>query len=359
MLNKEVKQALIDSGFLREPGAYGVVDGQFGSTGKGLAVGVLAEVFSDRMIDVTTSAGPNSGHTSYFGDEPHVLTQLPTFAVQRALRSPTRAVTAVMNAGSVIVPEKLIEEVSRYPNLQVVVHPAAAIVTQDALTVERTLKDSIGSTGKGTGAALSMKILRQPGAIAHHNTKKLRHAQISVIPTSYLGEVHVPILVEVSQGYSLGINQGFYPFCTSRECTIGQGLIDAEIHPQHYRDCMMVVRSYPIRVGGNSGPGYDDQKEIGWGDLGVTPERTTVTNKERRVFTWSDQQYRAALRANRPGIVFVNFLNYFKSEGDWRGFVGTKVERVYKEVMGRSPKAILLGFGPRNEDIRVWDGIPF
>lgn len=359
MLNSEVVEELKGTCFFKENRAYGVVDGQFGSTGKGLAVGALAEVYGDRAINVTTSAGPNSGHTSYFGSEPHVLTQLPTFAVQKALRHPTRTVTATMNAGSVVVPSKLIEEVERYPNLKVLVHPAAAIVTEQAKEIEAELKKSIGSTGKGTGGALALKALRQNGAVAWQAREVLKHAQITVTAPNPNTADTMPSLIEVSQGFSLGINQGFFPYCTSRECTVLQGLSDAEIHPNNYGGCMMVVRTYPIRVGGNSGPGYPDQEEITWADLGVKPERTTVTNKERRVFTWSPLQYWAALEANRPEIVFVNFVNYLKNENEWRDFMYYNVYKPYEEVLNRDPELILMGFGPKNEDIRVYDGVPF
>lgn len=359
MLDQEVAKKLKKTSFFKGNKAYGVVDGQFGSTGKGLAVGMLAEVYGDRSIHITTSAGPNSGHTSYFNDEPHVLTQLPTFAVQKALRHPTRLVTATMNAGSVIVPSKLIEEVERYPNLRIVVHPAAAIVTEQAQDIEASLKKSIGSTGKGTGGALALKVLRQAGSIAWHTKKSLRHAQITInAPSPHVSNM-MPTLVEVSQGFSLGINQGFFPYCTSRECTVLQGLADAEIHPRGYGGCMMIVRTYPIRVGGNSGPGYPDQEEITWDELGVTPERTTVTNKERRVFTWSDTQYKAALMANKPEIVFVNFVNYMKSLSEQRDFMFNKVYQPYKETLSKEPELILMGFGPKNEDIMIFDGAPF
>jgi hypothetical protein len=127
---------------------------------------------------------------------------------------------------------------------------------------------------------------------------------------------------------------------------------------------MMVVRTYPIRVGGNSGPGYGDQYEIEWADIGVEPEITTVTKKERRVFTWSDAQYRQALVANQPDIVFLNFCNYLSP--DWasgndsaaRMFAHNKVLKPYWDTLHKQP-LILLGYGPKNENIQVFDGVPF
>ena len=57
------------------------------SPGKGLLASWLAERAVAENIPfngVITSAGPNSGHTSYFGDQKIVLKQLPTFAVPPA-----------------------------------------------------------------------------------------------------------------------------------------------------------------------------------------------------------------------------------------------------------------------------------
>jgi len=55
--------------------------------------------------------------------------------------------------------------------------------------------------------------------------------------------------MEVSQGFSLGINSEFYPKVTSRECTVMQGLADARIAPSKLAKTYMAIRTYPIRVG--------------------------------------------------------------------------------------------------------------
>ena len=70
---------------LQKKGAHVLVDGQFGSTGKGLLASYLAEKAWDEGIDfdiVVTSAGPNSGHTFYHKGEKIVLKMLPSFAVK-------------------------------------------------------------------------------------------------------------------------------------------------------------------------------------------------------------------------------------------------------------------------------------
>jgi adenylosuccinate synthase len=60
-------------------------------------------------------------------------------------------------------------------------------------------------------------------------------------------------------------------------------------------DVWVVARTYPIRVSGNSGP---LSNETSWEKLGFEPERTTVTNKIRRVGEWDSEIVREAVRAN-------------------------------------------------------------
>lgn len=348
-VSKEVCSALNRQGWFHNPGAWVLVDGQFGSTGKGLASSVLAECFGEAVDYVSSNAGPNSGHTSYVGDEKVVLQQLPTYSV--VAKKLGGHVPCYLNAGAVIDLPRLMSEISQHDMFNLAkVNPFAALVSEDDRQAEGVLlKDAIGSTGKGTGGALAQKVMRNPSAIAASDVG---------VPDQYLSSMAAldnrkKVFVEVSQGFSLGINEGFYPFCTSRQCDVAQALADAQIHPSRYQECMMVVRTYPIRVGGNSGPGYPDQRELPWEQFPVPPERTTVTNKVRRIFTWSDQQFRYAVRRNRPGFLFVNFLNYLQDKEDVKGFILRHVVTPYVEELGTVPQVILGGYGARNGDVAL------
>tara|TARA_Y100000310_G_scaffold324866_1_gene387321 strand:+ start:10837 stop:11907 length:1071 start_codon:yes stop_codon:yes gene_type:complete len=341
---------LVKSKFLGKPGAWVLVDGQFGSTGKGLAASVLAQHLWDKPSFVTSNAGPNSGHTFYYGSERVVLQQLPSFAVaaQRWGKSPP----VFMNAGAIIDPERFEQECREYfpgDPFRVWLHSSAAIVDDEARRMEQSLVMKVGSTGKGTGAALARKILRTTGAVAAD-----REFENCVKGKPAVLNAHLrTIFVEVSQGYSLSLNaSGMYPYTTSRDCTVAQAMSDAGIHPSEYAGSMMVVRTYPIRVAGNSGPGYGDQEETDWSEIGVEPEKTTVTKKIRRVFTFSVQQFREALIANRPEYLFVNFMNYLPLN-QHRGWLETNILRPYVQVMGAPPKLVLLGHGPKNDDVGV------
>lgn len=332
-------------------GAHVLVDGSFGSTGKGVLAAWLAaqQVWDERISGVISNAGPNSGHTFYHGDEKHVLKQLPTFAVASHLLGYT--IPIYLSAGAVIDPVILNAEIKRYPGIPVMVHPNAAVITDADRHSEADPAGTISAvagTRSGTGMALARKIMRDPSAIAR-NDVRIEGATIEALDLQWWKQSY---FVEVSQGFSLGINQPFYPKVTSRECTVSQALADAGLPPAACTRTYMSCRTFPIRVGNvdghSSGDWYPDQEETSWEALGVEAERTTVTNRVRRVATFSDEQFRAACRANNPDVVFMNFMNYLPPEGqsDLRKGIG----RIRDDL----PKWFQLveGYGPKSEDVK-------
>ena len=69
------------------------------------------------------------------------------------------------------------------------------------------------------------------------------------------------ILLEGTQGTGLSIFHGDYPSVTSRDTTVSGCLSEAGIGPRRVNRIVLVCRTYPIRVGGQSG---DFSKEIDW-----------------------------------------------------------------------------------------------
>lgn len=339
------------------PGAYVLVDGQFGSTGKGLFAAFIAETTVMKPNWVTTNAGPNSGHTAYFRDEKIVTQQMPVASV--ILDKLGHRPRTLLNAGAIIDPLKLAEEVSRwFPNHHPLVHPIAALIAADHKARDEETISAIASTGKGIGPALADKLGRFNGYVA-------RDLFLPVLPNGeprtwdnfWLWDRDI-VFVETAQGFSLGLNSVFYPHVTSRECTVMQAIADARIPAQMVRQVAMCVRTYPIRVGNvgeaHSGDYYPDQTEISFEDLGVEPEFTTVTNRKRRIFTWSRMQFRAAVAANRPDILFCNFFNYL-DQSLRPAFVQDLFDD-YMRVMGNMPR-VYYGFGPLASDVRTkWYG---
>lgn len=287
-------------------GAHVLVDGQFGSTGKGVLAAWLAlqaHTSNIKFSGVISNAGPNSGHTFFDQHgEKHVLKQLPTFAVASYLLG--RTIPVYLSAGAVIDLDILEAEWGRYPGIPVCVHPNAAVLTdKDRETEHSGSIAAVAGTRSGTGAAIARKVMRDPKAVFGS----------SGIRPNFSADT-LRYFVEVSQGFSLGLNQQFYPKCTSRECTVAQAIADAGIAPRYVTKTYMSCRTYPIRVGNvdgfSSGGWYPDQEEITWDSIGQTPELTTVTQRVRRIATFSEQQFTDACDANAPDHVFMNFMNY-------------------------------------------------
>ena len=332
-------------------GAYVLVDGQFGSTGKGLLASYLAEKNGDKFHAVVSNAGPNSGHTSYFGDEKIVLKQLPTFAVMDSVFRPSEPKLPIyLSAGAIINPEILNREVEKYGAVVFLNAQAAVITEQDVLAEGSGTVAAVAGTRQGVGAVLARKVLRDPSATAGGFDDW--HPNIQVINEA-LDWSRMSVFVEVSQGFSLGLNSRFYPKVTSRECTVAQALADARVAPQLLRGAAMTLRTYPIRVGNfeghSSGGWYPDQLETSWEELGVEAELTTVTQRVRRVASFSFMQYREALLANRPSLIFVNFMNYIKELEERQRFAASLIG--YAEAtLGYQPQ-FLWGYGPKNSDV--------
>jgi adenylosuccinate synthase len=349
-----------------------IVDLQFGSCGKGLLAGYLAE--RDQPDTLITAWAPNAGHTYInAAGRKMVNIALPNGIVSKRLKR------ILLGPGSVINPAQLMMEIENYADLldgvNICIHQNAAVVNEGHRAEEAQGMVGIGSTMKGVGAAVIQKIKRQV------NDQNI--AAVALIGTPLEGFVvdgatyaHEMmkgeiLQIEGAQGYSLGINNGFYPYTTSRECTTAQVLSDCAVpagilrHP--YTNVWGAARTYPIRVAnrfdadgkqiGWSGPCYPDQHELNWeDDLGMEPELTTVTKLPRRIFSFSMQQMHDAVRMNGVTHIFMNFMNYlnqFEAVGLMKDL---KDHHMYPDLVGLGPN-----YGdvqPVVNDPMEWD-IPF
>lgn len=342
-------------------GVHALSDGQFGSTGKGALAGWLA--LKAHMLDqpfaaTISNAGPNSGHTFYHNGEKHVLKQLPTFAVASSLLTayPHDRCRVILSGGAIIDPDILLAEVNRYPNVEVFVNRNAAVITPEDKEAEHSgTVAAVAGTRSGTGAALARKVLRDPDAVAGSWEEYLNHPRITMIDARDQSVMiqwkKFRYFLEVSQGFSLGINQQFYPKCTSRECTITQGMADAALPPHSVMRSYLSLRTFPIRVGNvdghSSGDCYADQKEMSWDDFpGVVPERTTVTNRVRRIFSFSHEQLAQAMEANEPDFVFLNFMNYLNEPDTFYAKFAQMLDGIGYPHVG-----VIPGWGPEPHQI--------
>lgn len=335
----------IIGGMLGQSGKVDVIiDGQFGSTGKGLLAGFLADQFDHKYNFAVTNNGPNSGHTAVVDGRKYVCKQLPIF-------SAITGKMAYLSAGSIINPEVLRREIQEH-GCGVEIHPNAVVVHPNDIDIEQRMLGGIASTQQGTGSALARKVMRSTGTAAQEFDSTMISSRDSVARRLDNNESAV---YEVPQGIDLSFNSRFYPYTTSRDISVSSALADAGLHPDYLGKVIMTCRTYPIRVGAvpdnpnsYSGDVYPDQREVTWEQIGVEPERTTVTGRIRRVFTWSRSQFVNSVRIARPRIIFLNFCNYMKPD-ELDALVDTMISD-YAAIMRRLPQ-IIYGYGPTTKDL--------
>ena len=275
-----------------------VVGGQYGSEGKGAVAGYLSSTCDVPFMGIRV-AGPNAGHTVYGkgpnGEESYAW----------RLRSvPVNAVTApesdlVIAAGSEIDIEVFNQELSDLDKAdyeassRIIVDDQATILEPRHHEIETAdnIQGRIGSTSKGIGASRADRIMRKASLFGGGvDTSKVIRDHLKLGGTA---------LIEGTQGYGLGLHAGQYPFCTSQDCRAVDFCAQAGISPWDRAvdvfDVWVTARTYPIRVAGNSGP---LENETSWEQLGLEAERTTVTQKIRRVGHFDPALVRDAVVAN-------------------------------------------------------------
>jgi len=343
-----------------------ICDMQYGSTGKGLVAGYLAKTEQPDLV--VHAFGPNSGHT-YVDENGRTFIHC---MVANGVVSP-KLKTHLIGPGAVLNLDLFFSELESVRDLltvaEVMVHPNTGIVLPRHVEEEGASMTGIGSTKKGTGAAMVEKMRRQVGAdvaaSSFEEEIRQRGDKIGVdvrvcSHADYLGAVGKAkhIQIEGAQGYSLGINSGFYPYTTSRECTPAQICSDTLIPLPMLTSIVGVMRTYPIRVAnryddqgkmvGWSGPCYWDQDEISFEQIGQAVEHTTVTKLPRRIFTFSEQQTRMAMFQVRPTDVVLGFANYCR-DPDELGLIKSIIDTAAEDY--GCGGVSMMTWGPNHQDI--------
>ncbi len=338
-----------------------VVGGQFGSEGKGK----VAYEFARRTnaAAAVRVGGPNSGHTVVGPDGNKVIfRQLPTAAL-------LPEVICVLPAGSYIDKEVLFREarmVGLEPN-RLLIDPNAVVISDLERGEEeaRLLGQKIGSTLTGTGAAVSRRVNRLGDVcLAQHDPELSAFVRPAVPEMRSMLEQGRRIIIEGTQGYGLSVlHSPYYPFTTSRDTTAASFVSEAGLSPMDVDDVVLVIRAFPIRVGGNSGP---LPKEISWdvvthesGGLSRIVEYTSVTHRERRVARFDSEVVKQAIACNNPTNIVLNHLDYVDLRCRDHNRITQKAMQFTRQVETLVSRRIdCLGIGPEtllnlNESLEV------
>jgi len=338
-----------------------VVGGQYGSEGKGKVALEWARKTTATHVAVVRVGGPNSGHTAYDrSGRKFALRQMPAGAIDRN-------VDVVFPPGSFIDVDVLQREIALldYPRDRIFVSPYANVITpqQKAWETEAGLVEGIGSTGSGVGGAVMASVARGASSFKLH-----RHdAQHCEPLESYLHDTTLlmrqwldtgaRVIVEGTQGFGLSLyDGGFWPKATSRCTTAASALAECGLSPLDVDDVTLVIRSFPIRVAGNSGtlPGETTWQAIAT-SLGADQdlrEFTTVTNKLRRVGTFDAELVRMAIASNNPSTIVLNHMDYVSKPDIVRleNLAANEFLDFVEREIGR--KIDFVGFSPKSLEAR-------
>jgi adenylosuccinate synthase len=330
-----------------------VTGGQYGSEAKGAVAAHLARRSGNPNLIGVRVAGPNAGHTVYSDQgQRFALRCIPVAAVAKP------GAKVVLAAGSEVDREVLelekqwLQEAGLPLNLEI--DSQATVLGEEHHLSEQALgmQNRLGSTSKGIGAARSARIMREADLwggeldTARHLRRELARG----------AEVHI----EGTQGYGLGLHAGHYPFCTSSDCRAIDFMAMAGISPWDAAvtelEVWITFRTYPIRVAGNSGPMHEEltweqmNREVG---IFIEPEKTTVTQKVRRIGRWDPELAREAIEANggakgvKLALMFVDYIDHrVAGATNWSELTPQAKAWIEQKERELGARFSLLGTGP-------------
>ncbi|MDE1769466.1 MAG: adenylosuccinate synthetase [Thaumarchaeota archaeon] len=250
-----------------------IVGGFYGDEGKGKIVSYLA-IKDNPTVAVRGGVGPNAGHTIEHDNKKYKVRMLPS----AFLNANTRL---LIGPGVVVSPEVLLKEIEEFKTHdRSYVDFQCGIIEESHRTTDSggRLKQSIGSTGTGTGPANADRAMR---------TLKLAKDIDSL--AMYLDDVpnqvnfaldrKENVIVEGTQGTFLSLWHGTYPFVTSKDVTASAICADVGIGPKSVDEVLLVFKAFVTRVG--EGPlkneiSPETAVAKGWQEVG------TVTGRQRR-----------------------------------------------------------------------------
>lgn len=287
-----------------------LVGAQYGSEGKGRIAQLIA---NEHQVHVRTG-GPNAGHTIRHEGEVWKMQQIPVGWI-----NPDAML--VIGAGAVVDlnildrEAKELEDAGYSIRNRLFIDQAAAVILHSHRSweggVEGDMHKVIGSTGEGVGICRMSRIARGCSGTDLDTYLSFGGGRQTTAMLDVWLSRGLDVLLEGTQGSGLSLIHGEWPWVTSADTNAAQLFADAGLSPAERSRIILVARTYPIRVAGASGP---LRGEMGWDDLGQKPERTTVTNKIRRIGSWDDQLFGKAVRLNRPDQVAITFVDYLNQD---------------------------------------------
>lgn len=337
-----------------------LVGGQYGSEGKGA---IAAHVANDYQIHVRVGS-PNAGHTIYWKNAKHVMQSIPCGWINPDAK-------IIIGRGALLNMKQFMKELVHimkyYPNFleRLYIDAEAGILDEkfhkEEGGTEGEMHKRIGSTGEGVGPARIARLKRDKSEFRQFKdiaeeyglTECMTHNTPKMI--AILNDVGENVLIEGTQGAGLSLLHSFFPYCTSIDTNAAGIIAEVGIAPSRVTDVLMVCRTYPIRVAGNSGP---MKHEISWEELNekvgwnIEPEHTTVTKKIRRIAEWDDELFEQSCILNAPTQIALTFADYIDNKiyqtTDIKAIENSKKisDFINSHLQDMSDKLVYIGTGP-------------
>jgi len=268
---------------------YIVQGAQWGSEGKGQITAILAGKY--RAAAVVRTGSVNAGHTVYWRGQPFKMQLIPTGWVHPHCE-------LHLGPGCYIHRDILAREVSMIKaatgedirhRLRIDYRASIHDPECEKASTESGRHHEMGATGKGSSEAVIQRMLargdiegaanenifaRNPIADGINFSKCLVDSPERLLNSCLPYE---PIVLEGTQGAHLDLYLGPYPYTTNRPVTTAAWLSYAGLPPTLDIRPIMVARTFPIRVAGNSGPMPD---ECSWGRLYANIHQYHVVNEK-------------------------------------------------------------------------------
>lgn len=335
-----------------------LVGGQYGSEGKGA---VVAHIANEYNVHVRVGS-PNAGHTIYWRGEKHVMQSIPCGWI-----NPHAAI--VIGRGALLNMKQLMKELVHimqyYPDFKkrLMIDAKAGVLDErfheQEGGVNGEMHRRIGSTGEGVGPARIARLERDPQKFRLFEDVAAEWGLEECVAYNTPGyiatcqDMENNILIEGTQGSALSLLHSYWPYCTSIDTNAAGIISEVGIAPSRVTDVLLVIRTYPIRVAGNSGP---MKNETTWEEISKklgkeVSEKTTVTKKVRRVAEFDDDLFRQSCLLNGPTEIALTFADYV----DPYIYGESNVERVeaskplwdFMKEHGLLGKVKYIGTGPK------------
>lgn len=277
-----------------------IVGGFYGDEGKGKIVSYLA-MKDNPVIAVRGGVGPNAGHTIEHQGKKYKVRMLPS-----AFLNPNTRL--LVGPGVVLSLEVLLKEISEFGTQdRSFVDYQCGIINDSHRTTDSQgrLKESIGSTGTGTGPANADRAMRTLKLAKEIDSLAL---YLDDIPNAvnFALERKEQVLVEGTQGTFLSLWHGTYPYVTSKDVTASGICADVGIGPKSVDEVVIVFKSFVTRVG--EGPlkneiSPEQAVAKGWQEVG------TVTGRQRRAAEFDFELAKRSIMLNSATQIAITKLD--------------------------------------------------